>query len=81
MASSTSPSAACRRTAASSSSSAAGKEMDFRVSRAADAVRREDRLRLLDKSNLQLDMTKLGFEQKPLEDFKDAIHRPTAWCW
>ena len=23
-------------------------------------------LRLLDKSNLQLDMTKLGFEEKPL---------------
>ena len=24
-------------------------------------------MRLLDKSNLQLDMTKLGFEEKPLE--------------
>jgi type IV pilus assembly protein PilB len=33
-------------------------------------------LRLLDKSNLQLDMTKLGFEQKQLDDFKDAIHKP-----
>ena len=27
-------------------------------------------MRLLDKSNLQLDMTKLGFDQKPLDDFK-----------
>ena len=26
--------------------------------------------------NLQLDMTKLGFEEKPLKDFQDAIHRP-----
>jgi type IV pilus assembly protein PilB len=33
-------------------------------------------LRLLDKSNLQLDMTKLGFEQRPLDDFQDAIHKP-----
>jgi type IV pilus assembly protein PilB len=33
-------------------------------------------LRLLDKAQLQLDMTKLGFEQKPLDDFKRAISRP-----
>ena len=33
-------------------------------------------LRLLDKSNLQLDMTKLGFEVAQLERFKDCIHRP-----
>jgi len=33
-------------------------------------------LRLLDKSNLQLDMTKLGFEPKQLETFQDCIHRP-----
>jgi type IV pilus assembly protein PilB len=33
-------------------------------------------LRLLDKSNLQLDMTKLGFEEASLARFKDAIHKP-----
>jgi len=33
-------------------------------------------LRLLDKSNLQLDMTKLGFEEKQLANFKDAIYKP-----
>ena len=33
-------------------------------------------MRLLDKSNLQLDMTKLGFEEKILRDFKDAIAKP-----
>jgi type IV pilus assembly protein PilB len=33
-------------------------------------------LRLLDKSNLQLDMTKLGFDLKPLDDFKWAINQP-----
>jgi type IV pilus assembly protein PilB len=37
-------------------------------------------LRLLDKSNLQLDMTKLGFEPKPLETFKNAIHQPYGMC-
>jgi type IV pilus assembly protein PilB len=33
-------------------------------------------LRLLDKSNLQLDMTRLGFDEKQIKDFQDAIHRP-----
>ena len=33
-------------------------------------------LRLLDKSNLQLDMTKLGFAQAQLSDFKENIHQP-----
>ena len=33
-------------------------------------------LRLLDKSNLQLDMTKLGFEEQALKHFKDAIYKP-----
>jgi type IV pilus assembly protein PilB len=33
-------------------------------------------LRLLDKSNLQLDMTKLGFETAALSDFKAAISKP-----
>jgi len=33
-------------------------------------------LRLLDKSNLQLDMTKLGFEQAALDQFTEAIYKP-----
>src|SRR4026209_2537247 len=33
-------------------------------------------MRLLDKSNLQLDMTKLGFDPGPLEHFKEAIKKP-----
>jgi len=37
-------------------------------------------LRLLDSSNLQLDMTKLGFEQKQLDVFKEGIHRPFGMC-
>jgi type IV pilus assembly protein PilB len=53
-----------------------GREMDFRVSVLPTLFGEKVVLRLLDKSNLQLDMTKLGFEEKPLADFKKAIHLP-----
>ena len=53
-----------------------GKEMDFRVSILPTLFGEKVCMRLLDKSNLQLDMTKLGFETKALNDFKTAIHRP-----
>jgi type IV pilus assembly protein PilB len=52
------------------------KEMDFRVSVMPTLFGEKVVLRLLDKSNLQLDMTKLGFEEDPLRNFKDAIHKP-----
>jgi len=50
--------------------------MDFRVSVLPTMYGEKVVLRLLDKSNLQLDMTKLGFDVKPLEDFQSAIHEP-----
>jgi type IV pilus assembly protein PilB len=53
-----------------------GREMDFRVSVLPTMWGEKIVLRLLDKSNLQLDMTKLGFDQKPLEDFQWAINQP-----
>ena len=53
-----------------------GREMDYRVSSVPTLWGEKIVLRLLDKSNLQLDMTKLGFGQKPLSDFRDAIHQP-----
>jgi len=53
-----------------------GKEMDFRVSVCPTLFGEKVVLRLLDKSNLQLDMTKLGFEEQQLKDFMDAIERP-----
>jgi type IV pilus assembly protein PilB len=52
------------------------KEMDFRVSVLPTLFGEKVVLRLLDKSNLQLDMTKLGFEEKPLQEFQEAIHKP-----
>ena len=55
---------------------AKGKEMDFRVSSIPTIYGEKVVLRLLDKDSLQLDMTKLGFEDKPLSQFKDAIHKP-----
>jgi type IV pilus assembly protein PilB len=53
-----------------------GQEMDFRVSVLPTIFGEKVVLRLLDKSNLQLDMTKLGFEESALKDFKDAIYKP-----
>ena len=53
-----------------------GKEMDFRVSVLPTLWGEKVVLRLLDKSNLQLDMTKLGFERSALEHFQRAIHLP-----
>ena len=54
----------------------AKKTMDFRVSVLPTLFGEKVVMRLLDKSNLQLDMTKLGFGEKQLKDFKDAIHKP-----
>jgi len=53
-----------------------GQEMDFRVSVLPTIFGEKIVLRLLDKSNLQLDMTKLGFEESALKDFKDSIYKP-----
>jgi len=53
-----------------------GKDMDYRVSCLPTLFGEKIVLRLLDKSNLQLDMTKLGYEVKALEWFKKEIHKP-----
>jgi type IV pilus assembly protein PilB len=53
-----------------------GREMDFRVSVLPTLFGEKIVLRLLDKSNLQLDMTKLGFEQEQIDVFQNAIHQP-----
>jgi type IV pilus assembly protein PilB len=53
-----------------------GREMDYRVSCLPTLFGEKIVLRLLDKGNLQLDMTKLGFDPRPLALFKDAIKRP-----
>jgi len=55
-----------------------GREMDFRVSSVPILFGEKVVLRLLDKSALQLDLTKLGFEQSSLEDLEKAIHRPVG---
>lgn len=53
-----------------------GKDMDFRVSVLPTLFGEKIVLRLLDKSNLQLDMTKLGYEAESLTHFKREIHKP-----
>ena len=53
-----------------------GGEMDFRVNSLPTLFGEKVVLRLLDKSNLQLDMEKLGFIPKQLEDFIGQISKP-----
>jgi type IV pilus assembly protein PilB len=55
-----------------------GREMDFRVSTVPVLFGEKVVLRLLDKSSLQLDMVKLGFEESSLEDFKSALRKPVG---
>jgi type IV pilus assembly protein PilB len=52
------------------------REVDFRVSCLPTLYGEKMVLRILDKSNLQLDMTKLGFEVEQLATFKNDIHQP-----
>ena len=53
-----------------------GKDMDFRVSVLPTLFGEKIVMRLLDKSNLQLDMTKLGYEPEALASFQREIHKP-----
>lgn len=53
-----------------------GKEVEFRVSVLPTLFGEKVVLRILDKSNLQLDMTKLGFEESSLARFKEGIYKP-----
>lgn len=53
-----------------------GKDMDYRVSVLPTLFGEKIVMRLLDKSNLQLDMTKLGYEPDALAHFKREIHKP-----
>ena len=51
-------------------------ELDIRVSVLPTLFGEKIVMRLLDKSNLQLDMAKLGFDPGALKDFKEAIYKP-----
>jgi type IV pilus assembly protein PilB len=52
------------------------KELDFRVSSVPTLYGEKIVLRLLDKENLRLDMTKLGFEPESLKKFERQILKP-----
>ncbi len=52
------------------------KEVDLRVSTLPCLFGEKIVMRILDKSNLMLDLTRLGFEPKALKDFMDAITSP-----
>ena len=52
------------------------KPVDFRVSTIPTVHGEKIVLRVLDKSNLKVDMTQLGFEKEQLDQFKSCIKRP-----
>jgi type IV pilus assembly protein PilB len=52
------------------------KQLDYRVSTLPTLWGEKVVMRLLDKENLRLDMTKLGFEQESLTRFEKAIFKP-----
>lgn len=54
----------------------ATKELDFRVSTLPTLFGEKVVLRILDKSNLTLDMARLGFDPQALKDFEQAILQP-----
>jgi type IV pilus assembly protein PilB len=53
-----------------------GQEVDFRVNCLPTLFGEKIVMRILDKSNLQVDLTKLGMEQEQLEIFKRALNLP-----
>jgi type IV pilus assembly protein PilB len=56
------------------------KSIDYRVSSLPTLFGEKIVLRLLDSSNLQLDMTKLGFDQDQLKNFLYGINQPYGMC-
>lgn len=52
------------------------KEVDFRVSVLPTLYGEKVVLRILDKTAIQLDLTKLGFEEAQLLQYREAIHQP-----
>jgi len=52
------------------------REIDFRVSVLPTLFGEKTVLRILDKANLQVDLTKLGFEEDSLKKFLDSLTKP-----
>jgi type IV pilus assembly protein PilB len=57
---------------------ASGMEIDFRVNTLPTLFGEKIVLRMLSKGNLQLDLMKLGFEQRQLDVFKKGIYSPNG---
>ena len=55
---------------------AEGRQIDFRVSTLPTVHGEKVVMRILDAGNLALSLDKLGFEQKALDDFRNAINSP-----
>ncbi len=56
------------------------KDIDFRISSIPTIHGEKVVMRILDRDNVRVDLTELGFEREPLTWFRDAIHRPYGMC-
>jgi type IV pilus assembly protein PilB len=56
------------------------KKIDFRISTLPTMWGEKMVMRILDKESLELDLTKLGMEQKQLDDLRWALHLPYGMC-
>jgi type IV pilus assembly protein PilB len=56
------------------------KPIDFRISSIPTVFGEKLVMRILDREQIQLDMTKLGFEPEPMGWFREAIHKPYGMC-
>ncbi|TAL23040.1 MAG: type IV-A pilus assembly ATPase PilB [Nitrospirae bacterium] len=54
------------------------KEVDFRVSTVPCLFGERTNMRILDKANLQVDLTRLGIEEEPLKDLMAALEKPNG---
>lgn len=57
-----------------------GKPIDFRVSSLPTLYGEKIVMRLLDQSNLNVDLQVLGFEKKQMDDFLQGIKKPFGMC-
>ena len=52
------------------------KDIDFRISSIPTIFGEKIVMRILDRDNVRIDLTELGFEREPLSWFREAIHKP-----
>lgn len=58
----------------------AKKDIDFRLSTVPTVFGEKVVMRILDRTQVRVDLTELGMEPEPLAAFREAIHKPYGMC-